>query len=204
MSCLHAVEVRGADPLTDVVLQAGLGEAVEITTGASSSSTAAPEGPSGEPAASSGPASGSASAPAAPPIPRPLKRVLPPRPTCDQVVVIPGGILHYYYNLDRFTATRLHGDHGRCILSRASISGRKRGQGRPLGLLSAWLLWSEKGPCCATREQHWDQSNEHYPKFESRQAARDFLWTVDGGPEMMACERMPVVGETEDEPAVVT
>ncbi len=135
-----------------------------------------------------------------PPLPPPPHYPeLPPKPDDDQLLVVPGGVLRWYKKLDKFQATCCHPRHDRCILSRTSESGRKLGQGRPLGLLTAWLKWGHEDPTVATKDDHWNE--EKWPDFDTRLNAREYLYTVVGGFEMLACERE--MGHNDFEPEVV-
>ena len=60
--------------------------------------------------------------------------------------------------------------HGSCVKTRTVNPGPRRGQGRPLGLLCAWLRAATK-PEHAGRPAHM----AHTPTFADRRAARDFL-----------------------------
>lgn len=127
---------------------------------------------------------------------RDLALALPPRPTWDQLVILPGGLLRFYHNLNQFTATCTHPGHARCVLTRSSLEGRRSFQGRPLGLLTAWLQWAETDVSCDTKDCHWDTAR--WPTLAARQNARRFLWSVPGGPALMACERNRRAEEPEE------
>ena len=90
-----------------------------------------------------------------------------------------------------------HG-HGLCRLNRSLLPGRNPAQGRPVGLLLAWL----RAPCDShrflDREQHLALSrcaNDPAVSFEARTAAREWAATVPELQAAMALERAPREGE---------
>eukprot|EP00959_Pyramimonas_sp_CCMP1952_P181975 3805020-Pyramimonas_sp.AAC.1 len=83
-----------------------------------------------------------------------------------------------------------------CKLSRASYAGDAAPQGRPLGLLSAWL---EAGPqCMIDKTNHKDRLfvKHCFPK-ETRKAARSRLYELGGAAveALRGKERDPRLGE---------
>ena len=81
--------------------------------------------------------------------------------------------------------------HGSCIKTKTAKDGPKRGQGRPLGFLSAWLRC---GPACANKA-------EHMPKkvsLEQRQAGRDMVMVSKNARTFLELEREQKLGEPEE------
>ena len=94
--------------------------------------------------------------------------------------------------------------HPGCSLTRTSKGRHSSAMGivagRPLGLMSAWLLAADAHD---TKESHVDTS--WWPEQlspDAREAGRVHLLTLDGGPELAEFERAPVEGEGE-EPATL-
>ena len=85
--------------------------------------------------------------------------------------------------------------HGaqKCRRTRTVLPGKKKGQGRPLGHLGAWLL---AGP-----EMSAEQHAKHRPDHETRVAARARLHGDENMKPVFALER-PAEGEEESEPDV--
>eukprot|EP00971_Amphidinium_carterae_P050449 993618-Amphidinium_carterae.1 len=106
---------------------------------------------------------------------------------------VPGGRLAYYDNKGLFQASCSRAGHGRCVLTRSALPGRRPAQGRPLGLLVAWL---GMGHTVATKEQHWDKTL--WPAKPAREAAREELQQYAGGLELLACERALGAEEGEE------
>jgi hypothetical protein len=121
-------------------------------------------------------------------------RVLPPRPTFDQLMVVPGGIIKYYQHDNRFVAECVAIGHGRCVLTRGG-SKASPAKGRPLGLFMAWLTAGEH-PDCDCLAKHW--AEDRWPSLADRQRGRAALWDLLGGPELMACERARHGDEPEE------
>ena len=117
----------------------------------------------------------------------------------DGCVAFPGGYVQYYHKLDQFVAYCTHEAHGRCVLTRSSVAGSRRGQGRPLGLLCAWL---EMGTTesCQTKADHMNR--KRWPDHSARVAARNRILSEHGGNELLSSERPPTEGEG-DEPLVM-
>ena len=100
-------------------------------------------------------------------------------------VGLEGGDIRYYRKGD-FTATCRF--HPGCILTRTSMPGRRPAQGRPLGLLAAWLSLRPE-----SKAEHFNRAN--WPDAARRQAARVELSHVFGSAELFACERPRRDGE---------
>eukprot|EP00971_Amphidinium_carterae_P008059 159512-Amphidinium_carterae.3 len=72
----------------------------------------------------------------------------------DAAVKVPGGIITYYSKTQKFTLT--------------STAGWRQAQGRPLGLLTAWL---HAGQFVESKVAHWDQehwSMDHTLRMQQR------------------------------------
>ena len=78
--------------------------------------------------------------------------------------------------------------HGSCILTRTTKIGRKKGQGRPVGFLAAWL---QAGPTFGSKDAHM----KHKPTFPERAAARRSLKTLPGVVDFFNMERLALEGE---------
>ena len=65
--------------------------------------------------------------------------VQPMRQRAEVKLEVDGGLITYYATKNIFVATCRNESHGKCSLTRSALPGRRRGQGRPLGLLKAWL-----------------------------------------------------------------
>ena len=75
-------------------------------------------------------------------------------------------------------------------LSRSASEGRSPSQGRPLGLLAAWLA---HGAMCGRKEDHWNK--DQWPSLEERSAHRELLALVPGSDTLFAAERPQRPGE---------
>ena len=129
-----------------------------------------------------------------PPLPAP--GAAQPRTDAEVVVEVEGGVLRYY-SAGYFTATCQELTHGKCVLTRTAHPGRRRAQGRPLGLLTAWLAAGHEH---ASKQAHWCRAR--WPDFEARFAARVDLANQAGGQELLARERPQEPGEAEEPDAV--
>jgi hypothetical protein len=98
------------------------------------------------------------------------------------------------YSDGRFEAVCRHPDHtpsGKCRLTRTSCESADPGaeaQGRPLGLLSAWVLATSD---FSTREEHCNVFALYILDSEARQAARNRLLALPGGALLLEAERAP-------------
>ena len=111
------------------------------------------------------------------------------REPAEKVCFAPGGKITWYRQ-GFFTAMCDNALHGKCVLSRSSKEGRKAPQGRPLGLLTAWLM---VGGEHMTKEGHWLKTN--WTTLAQRQEARDMLHQLEGGPGLLEEERPLRAGE---------
>lgn len=123
------------------------------------------------------------------------------RGSAEVVVHFPScGKISFYAGDNRFEAVcSCHTPTGssRCILTRTSAgSNRKKSQGRPLGLLAAWLLNAE---VMGTKDDHcnrlWLLSSL---SKEDRLAARRYLASLPAGPNLLACERAKAQNEDSE------
>ena len=80
--------------------------------------------------------------------------------------------------------------HGSCILTRTLKSGPRRGQGRPVGFLCAWLRAACRGDC-ALKADHM----KYKPPFAERSEARHCLYALPGCEELLEKERVAREGE---------
>jgi hypothetical protein len=114
------------------------------------------------------------------------------------VVFVPGGKLSFYLGKEIVEAVCRCPTHGKCVLTRkttgSSALGRE-GQGRPLGLLAAWLA---KGSSFATKTEHFDLGNR--PSRAERMDARAALRAM-GTPDALGVldsERVKRLGEESE------
>ena len=125
----------------------------------------------------------------APPPPPPLHPRIPgTRSRAQLEVVCPNGIIKFYGVNGDFVATCLQKDHGqKCRLTRtARGNDRKPAQGRPLGLLYAWLQLS----ACD------QQTHLHLrPSLQERIDARTSLAALPDGTSLQTLERDRRLGE---------
>ena len=83
----------------------------------------------------------------------------------------------------------------KCTSTRTANSGRKRGSGRPLGFMMAWMLSAH------TFESKAEHKAAAVPSLEARKAARAFLRGIAGSAPMFEMEAPPEAG-AESEPEV--
>ena len=79
-------------------------------------------------------------------------------------------------------------------LDQTAEPGRKRAQGRPLGVLASWLAM---GPHVETKADHWNK--DLWPSRQQRVEAREALAETPGGDVLLEQERPQEAGE-EAEP----
>ena len=151
-------------------------------------------------------AAGSAAPPApalvADPVPAPVavarapraQRAGPQRLGAVCVAAVPGGTISFYGVKEFFTATCGNKNHGRCVLTRSAVGGTRASQGRPLGLLTAWLSLSQ---AMETKAEHWDRSL--WPDATLRRRKRHELSGLEGGNDLLAFER-PLLADEASEP----
>ena len=85
---------------------------------------------------------------------------------------------------------QLHECRLRCVLTRTAEPGSRPQQGRPVGLLTAWLA---AGAAFEDRATRWDR--RQWPGADDRAAARDYLEQTPGGLDMLRHERPQLPGE---------
>lgn len=113
------------------------------------------------------------------------------------------GVIRYYNNRQEFVAHCSNPQHGQqCRLSRSakpSLAAHRAGQGRPIGLLAAWLAVSfeEELPNKAAHVRL-----QPLPELSARQAARAALAGSPGSAGLLSKER-PVRRGEPDEPEFV-
>ena len=107
----------------------------------------------------------------------------------DVRMEVPGGVLTYYSNKSVFTATCRNPAHGRRVLTRSSDTGRRAGQGRPLGLSSAWLFTGQDAP---TRGDHMERAL--FPNHAMRAFHREAPLRMPGAAELFRYERGQMKG----------
>ena len=105
---------------------------------------------------------------------------------------VEGGTISYYAQ-GFFTATCRQPGHGKCVLSRTSVGGSRAQQGRPLGLMVAWLGAAHRH---ATKAEHWDR--RRWPDHATRLHHRGLLRQLPGGPSLLEQERTLEAGEPEE------
>ena len=126
------------------------------------------------------------------------------RGVAEEVVRLPcGSQIRFYEKGARFQATC--GLHINCVLTRtgkASKLASRRGQGKPLGLLMAWLL-------AAPKFKRRCDGLHNDPLFvvglakELRKAGRARLLQIERGPQMLQKERKKFTDDSDSEPDVV-
>jgi len=134
-----------------------------------------------------------------PPPPPPPPGGPPPVYLPDGSITIPwdnGTVSFYTSNRNFFALCGLHSVAGvPCCLTRTSNPGRRKGQGRPLGLLSAWL--QDPDSHAGTSIVGWAR-----PSFDERVTARAELEAVPGSEALFEQERPPKDGEGDEPPHV--
>ena len=113
---------------------------------------------------------------------------------------VPHGYLKYYAKTDIVVAHCLfHGDR-MCRMTRSLKASRvkaRAGQGRPLGLMLAWL-----GGVGHAEDDSMEAHKKYMPAFDERAAARTDFEMVDGHEEWLALERPARAGEANEPEAV--
>lgn len=176
----------------------------ESSTSSSGSSSGGASNPSRFAAASGSGASAAAAPPSeslnietTPPAAVPAKGVaeraqpVARRPRADFELQVPGGTLRYYEGTNSVVAHCFRHGSQECRLTRtmnASTARGRAGQGRPIGLLCAWL---EAGmdPALRTAEAH--KQMRPFPTFEQRRQARASVASVLGIQSFFDRERPP-------------
>ena len=139
-----------------------------------------------------------------PPLPPPLDEARPPReprvrlgpaaaPQNTIRVEVPGhGALIYYTSSNVIQAHCRRDGHSDCWRERTCAAGRRKGQGRPLGFLTAWLL---QGAARISGQEHVHRSRATHAE---RVAGREHLATLEGSGQLFDKERERVDGEPEE------
>ena len=107
-----------------------------------------------------------------------------------------GGTIKYYAKGDFVAYCAVHSDSAAkvaCVLTRTARAGKKAAQGRPLGLLAAWIMAADEHDC---KPEHCKRCN--FPPYDDRCFARTALSAVTGADELFAYERPPREGEDEE------
>jgi hypothetical protein len=110
----------------------------------------------------------------------------------------PWGKISYYDRYSRFEATchEAHSGHQACRLSKLSYPGANPAQGRPVGLLAAWLKLSDVG--VSSRYEHLNPFTMALATQEVRLEARECVAGMPGGPELLSFERACRDGEPQE------
>lgn len=119
------------------------------------------------------------------------------------IVELHGGFITYYPETTkskaRFQANCGNPAHGRCRLTRAAVGhqrgGQRQAQGRPLGLMAAWLAAGISG-MCSSKEDH--DACIVFLHLEERAASRQELLLSPNGAALASCERERRRGEPEE------
>lgn len=87
----------------------------------------------------------------------------------------------------------------RCRLTRTCVASEDNpAQGRPLGLMAAWLLWEHVEFEPADREEHGNIFSVLSLSAQSRRTARDKLKTMEFADSLFKHERERRLGEPEE------
>jgi hypothetical protein len=105
-----------------------------------------------------------------------------------------GGQLAFYETNNTFQATCGNAFHGACVLSRRNTRGAHM-QGRPVGLLAAWLSISG---VYDTKEGHWEAIQDIVNDRALRLAHREGIATIEGGPALLLYELGAAAGGAPD------
>ena len=132
-------------------------------------------------------------APEAPPAPMPDVAAALLRQRAELKLEVPGGLLTFYETKKYFTASCRNPAHGRCILTRSSEPGTRASQGRPLGLLTAWLFLGQDLP---DKASHRDRSI--WPNHAVRTYHRELLAELPGSSDLLDQERALEPGESAE------
>ena len=137
--------------------------------------------------------------------PSPLDKDGPePHGCADAEIRLACGKIAYYVHDHRFEAQC--NCHKKCRLtrtSRGSLLASKQGQGRPLGLLAAWLMLTHGPAPPASKDEHRDPFLIALISHEDRRAARRILKSSVDGRALLSFERESRSEEATSEPEVV-
>ena len=102
------------------------------------------------------------------------------------------GSLVFYHGTNALQAHCKWPSHGDCRKQRTIVPGRRAGQGRPLGYLTAWLLDAHKHE---TQNEH---NHRSVVTLEERQNARALLAGLPGSDDLFEKERPRADGEPDE------
>ena len=117
-----------------------------------------------------------------------------------------GGVLRYYPHNKTVSAICDNPMHDDCRLSRtcvapvalpASKKAKGHGQGRPLGMLTAWLL------NCMDHTSQRDHNHDCRPTFQERRKAREYLKGAPGGANFSLLVERPKRSGEDSEPEFI-
>jgi len=146
-----------------------------------------------------------APAPATPPAPQPPAfRAAPALYNTVCTVVVPNGRISYYAGTGDYVAycTR-HGPSKNCRITRTSVQSQSRiAQGRPLGVLMAWLRHADRYDDAAdpvdSHKKFWRGTHCAPPSWAERAAARDTLHADPASQGLFSRERPMREGELSE------
>ena len=133
------------------------------------------------------------------------------RSAATKVIVLPGfGEIHYYHGSASMTAF-CHFHSGDCRKSRSTRafagssgisgpSGVRAGQGRPLGMLAAWLRCAQDH---TDQASHCDRIVTNLLNHSERKEARTWLMTHAGAEDMANSERPKNATDNDEEPLYI-
>lgn len=113
-----------------------------------------------------------------------------------------GGLLRYYPEHDTLNAVCDNPSHDDCRLSRTCKAGKGNpkkgsktfGQGRPIGMLTAWL------EDCLSFDTQKSHCHDCKPSLKDRQKARTLVMGLPGGPEFCRLVEREKRASEESEP----
>ena len=117
----------------------------------------------------------------------------------DTIQIWDYGELRYNPNTHTFRAHCHHPKHMNCSKQRTLRSGKRAGQGRPVGLLVAWLRDQANHDCHTSHSQYSAVAG----KFDVRLKARQEFAALPNAAWWLSKERAKSADETHDEPTVV-
>ena len=122
------------------------------------------------------------------------------RGMADAAVFLENGKISFYEKGNRFECTCFR--HPKCVLTRTgAYNARRKGQGRPVGLMAAWLEFNDHA-AMASAEDHKNPFLVQGISKQARLAARRRLRAAEG-PDIEARERGRTASEADSEPDAV-
>jgi hypothetical protein len=124
-----------------------------------------------------------------------------PRGKADLVLEHPnGGVLRYYAKKDQFVAhCPKKEEHGAaCCLTRSTVAGARRGQGRPLGLLLSWMKSAELFDGHDAHVRMKGDAGQLVRTFDERLGCRMEAMGLEQMVGFFAAEREKEAGEGEE------